>query len=153
MITMKFRYFLFFPFLSVIAAMQLRTPDFSTPEGAIKALEAAYIRHDIDAAVAAKDFGEEARLMLVRINPKSADDPVIVKKTAEVLELSFRKMIAQNGFPDFASLRCSLAKPQHVSQALARVTETCVFPDGGKSVQDLTVFNGAAGWRVVVVPP
>ena len=125
--------------------------DFSTPESAVRALEDAYIQKDTEAAVAAKDFIEEARLMLVRISPELADDPKILKQTAEVLELSFRKQLQDEGFPEFAELGCSLSQPDHLTSVLVKLTETCEFPDGGRSVEDLHVIKGASGWRVVVV--
>ena len=125
--------------------------DFTTPENAIRSLEAAYINKDLEAAVAAKDFIEEARLMLFSINPEFSKDPELIRKTADVLELSFRKEIKDSGFPDFAELKCSLGAPENISSTLVKVAERCVFPDGGTSVEDLHVFNGAQGWRVVVV--
>ena len=45
--------------------------DFTTPEGAILCLEDAYRREDIEAAIAAKDFKTEARLMLQKTGPKT----------------------------------------------------------------------------------
>ncbi len=125
--------------------------DFTTPENAIRSLEAAYINKDIEAAVAAKDFMEEARLMLLGIDPDFSKDNELIRKTAEVLELSFRKEIKEGGFPDFGELQCSLGKPENVTPTLVKVTERCVFPDGGMSAEDLHVFNGPEGWRVVVV--
>ncbi|MBL0122453.1 MAG: hypothetical protein IPP88_06870 [Betaproteobacteria bacterium] len=71
---------------------------FSTPENAIKTLEAAYIKKDLEAAVAARDFLNEAKLMLKNINPEFANDPEILKQTTEVLELSFRKEMKEAGF-------------------------------------------------------
>ncbi len=126
--------------------------DFSTPETAIESLEAAYMGRNIDAAVAAKDFEEEARLMLKRINPELMNDPEVLKQTVEVLELTFRKQIRDEGFPDFSSVKCTLASPVEISEVLVRVHETCLFPDGGKSEQNIQVFRGALGWRVVNVP-
>src|SRR4029453_7472664 len=82
--------------------------DFTTPQNAIRSLEAAYINKDIEAAVAAKDFTEEARLMLQNMDPAFAEDPEMLKKTAELLELSFRKQMTEVGFPDFSGLTCSL---------------------------------------------
>src|SRR5690348_17740688 len=64
--------------------------DFTTPEGAILCLEDAYRKRDIDAAVAAKDFKTEARLMLEKTDFKICINDETVAKTAEVLELSFR---------------------------------------------------------------
>ncbi len=56
--------------------------EFSTPIAALNSLEAAYIAKSIEAAVAAKDFGAEAREMLLSIGggePKIASDPGMLK--------------------------------------------------------------------------
>jgi hypothetical protein len=125
--------------------------DFTTPENAIRSLEAAYIDEDLEAAVAAKDFTEEARLMLLSINAEFSKDPDLIGKTANVLELSFRKEMKESGFPDFGGLKCSLGEPEEVTATLVKVVERCVSPDGNATVEDIHVFNGAEGWRVVVV--
>ena len=127
--------------------------DFTTPQNAVRALEEAYINKDIDAAVAAKDFTEEARLMLLSINPQFAKDPEMIEKTAEVLELSFRKEMKESGFPDFSGLKCSLGEPENVTPSLVKVMERCVSPNGSASIEDVHVFNGAQGWRIVIVQP
>ena|ERR1700742_96525 len=143
-------------FLAALLGVSTGSPtvaaNFDTPESAVQALEAAYVHKDIEAAVAAKDFHEEARLMLQKMNPGLATDAGILKQTSQVLELSFRDQIRKNGFPKFADLRCSIIAKQQVSPTLVRLTEQCVFADGGTSSQDLFTFKGAAGWRVVVVP-
>jgi hypothetical protein len=133
--------------------MAKAAPDFTTPEGAVKALKTAYVNKNIEDAVAAKDFKEEARLMLKRIQPELAHDADILKQTAEVLELSFRKQIGQEGFPEVTSFGCSLSSPVQVTETLAKLTETCRSPDGVTSVQDLHVTKGDNGWRVVVITP
>jgi len=125
--------------------------DFTTPQSAIRSLEEAYINKDIEAAVAAKDFTEEARLMLLGLKAEFAEDPELVRQTAEVLELSFRNDIKATGFPDFSDLKCSQGEAETISPSLVKVTERCVSPDGGTSTQDLRVFNGAQGWRVIGV--
>ena len=75
--------------------------DFDTPEGAILCLEDAYRARDIEAAVRCKDFTIEATLMLQRLQTDFSDDPEILSKTAEVLELAFRSEMKNSGFPDF----------------------------------------------------
>lgn len=125
--------------------------EFDTPENAVRALEEAFKSRDIEAAVHAKDFDAEARLMLQRINPDMARDPEIVKQTAEVLKLGFRKEIEIDGFPDFTGLSCSLAKPIEVGENLVKIVETCRDVSGAKSTHILHAFKGAKGWRVVVV--
>ena len=64
--------------------------DFTTPEGAILCLEDAYRQRDIEAAVAAKDFKTEARLLLQKTGFKDFIDDEMVAKTAQALELGFR---------------------------------------------------------------
>jgi hypothetical protein len=126
---------------------------FDTPEDAVRALEQAYAEKNADAAVAAMDFVEEGRQMLQKINPALANDVEIIKQTAEVLELSFRNELRTKGFPDFGRLKCSFVEKAQISPELVKLTEQCVFPDGGKSVQDLLVVKRALRWRVTLPPP
>jgi hypothetical protein len=126
--------------------------NFTSPEDAIRSLEAAYIAKDLEAAVAAKDFNAEAMFMLQSINPDFAEDPELLTKTAGVLELSFKREMKEHGFPDFAGLECSLSEAEEVSAHLVKITERCVSPGGSTSVEDVHVFEGAQGWHVVVLP-
>ena len=126
--------------------------DYSTPEAAVRSLESAYVRKDIEAAVAAKDFATEALLMLKKISPELSNDQEILKQTAEVLELTYRNEMQTTGFPDFSNLKCSFESKVELAPDLVKLTEVCVFPDGGKSVQDVHVSKGESGWHVVTVP-
>ena len=126
--------------------------DFTTPEGAILKLEDAYRQKDVEAAVAAKDFGVEARVMLTRMKKGMEKDPEVLKQTAEVLELAFRSEM-KGGFPDFAGLKCRFPRKEKYEdlEDVWAVTEICTFPDGGTSQQQLLVAKGAAGWKVLNV--
>ena len=126
---------------------------FATPEDAVRALEQAYIQKSADAVVAALDFVEGGRQLLQETNPALANDADSIKQTAEVLELSFRDELRTKGFPDFGKLKCSFVGKAQLSPGLIKLTEQCVFPEGGKSVQDLIVMKRDLGWRVVLVPP
>ena len=126
---------------------------FATPEDAVRALEQAYIQKSADAVVAALDFVEGGRQLLQETNPALANDADSIKQTAEVLELSFRDELRTKGFPDFGKLKCSFVGKAQLSPGLIKLTEQCVFPDGGKSVQDLIVMKRDLGWRVVAVAP
>src|SRR5262245_8527924 len=85
--------------------------DFSTPEGAILCLEDAYRAKDIEAAVRCKDFNMEARLMLEKLPKlKDAIDDKLITRTAEVLELAYRKEIEKKGFPDMTDVSSSFPK-------------------------------------------
>jgi len=119
----------------------------------VRALERAYIQKNADGVVAALDFVEGGRQLLQETNPALANDAEIIKQTAEVLELSFRNDLRTRGFPDFGKLKCSFVGKAQISPGLIKLTEQCVFPDGGKSVQDLIVMKRDLGWRVVAVAP
>lgn len=67
--------------------------DLSTPDKALKSLEEAYIRKDIETAVAAKDFRYEAMTMLSANKNLQNSGGDLVNKATEVLELSFRKQM------------------------------------------------------------
>jgi uncharacterized protein YegJ (DUF2314 family) len=122
--------------------------DFSTPEGAILCLEDAYDEKDVEKAIACKDFSEEARMLLKRMNDLYQDGD-IVDRTAEILELSFRKSLEENGFPVFKNLLHAFPVRQKISRNLYLITEVCIFPDGSSSRQQLYTHHGPDGWRVL----
>ncbi len=129
--------------------------DYSSPENALRSLEDAYRRRDIEAAVRSKDFVAEARLMLRKMgkksgpatSPHSRDDDV-VRRTAEVLELSFRKHTTEN-WPDFHGLKCSVVETESHETDVIVATERCRFPDGEYSTQRVLLSRTDAGWRVL----
>jgi len=125
--------------------------DFSTPEGAILCLEDAYLAKDIEAAVRCKDFHIEARLMLEKLKslPKDVIDNAIINKTAEVLELAFRKEIEKKGFPDMTGMSSAFTKVEQFKEGVVAVTEECSYPNGRKSKQRLLVAKTDNGWRVL----
>ena len=139
--------------LGLTATPVVNAGGFDTPENAVRALELAYVQKNADAAVAAIDFVEEGRQMLQKINPTLANDGEIIKQAAEDLELSFRKELRTKGFPDIAKLKCSFVEKAQISPELIKLTEQCVFPHGGKSVQELIVMKRDFGWRVTLPPP
>jgi hypothetical protein len=124
--------------------------DFSTPEGAILCLEDAYRAKDIEAAVRCKDFKMEARAMLEKSNmPKEQIDDELIGKTAEILELGFRKEREQAGFPDMSGITCTFPKTEPMSDGIVAVTEECSYADGQSSRQRLLVGKTESGWRVL----
>jgi hypothetical protein len=129
------------------------TADLSTPELALAALEDAYARRDLDAAVAAKDFKFEARAMLLSLpNLTEGVDDALVSQAADVLELAFRQQIQVNGFPDFGNLTCRVISKRALREDLFELIEECVFPDGGRSRQTLHAAQNARGWHIVILP-
>ncbi|WP_293309799.1 YegJ family protein [Pedobacter sp. UBA5917] len=121
--------------------------DFDTPEGAILALENAYNAKDIDAAIACKDFFEEAKTMLSVMQTEFDTDTIA--EMAEVLELSFINNIEEHGFPDFSGLQNAFPERKKIDDSHYVITEVCWFPDGGKSVQLLNTYKSAKGWVVL----
>lgn len=122
--------------------------DFDTPEGAILSLENAFDEQNIDKAVACKDFYTEAKLMLSGMESTVIDED-IVKKTAEVLELSFVKHTTEGEWPNFSALKRAFTNREKVNDNYWIITEVCWYPDGGKSVKRLGTSKTADGWRVV----
>ncbi|TCD28223.1 DUF2314 domain-containing protein [Pedobacter psychrodurus] len=118
-----------------------------TPEGAILAIEKAYNNKDIDAAIACKDFFEEAKSLLSVM--KMEIDQAIINETAEVLKLSFINNIEEHGFPDFSTVQNAFPARKKVDDTHWVITEVCWYPDGGKSVQLLNAYKSSKGWVVL----
>jgi hypothetical protein len=133
-----------------VSACRDQTP-FATVEGALHELEAAYRDGDIERAIAAKDFHAEARVILFNIGGPDLGDEALVEKTADALELAFRKEIEQSGFPDFDQLDCRevARQPFEHFPDIWVVTEDCFFPDGGQSRQEILMSKRPDGWRVM----
>ena len=117
-----------------------------TPEGAILSLEKAYNDNDLDAAIACKDFYQEAKMMVSGFNTEL--DEETIRSTAEVLELSFVKNIEEYGFPNFSELQCAFER-ELLNDNHYIITEICWFPDGGKSIQKLNTYKSDTGWKVL----
>jgi hypothetical protein len=139
--------------MGLTAAAVLNAGGYDTPEDAVRTLEQAYIQKNSDAAVAALDFIEEGRQLLQETNPALANDPETIKLTADILEQSFRNELRTKGFPDFGKMKCSFVGKVQLSPGLIKLTEQCVFPNGGETVQDQIVKKRDIGWRVVLASP
>ena len=122
--------------------------DFSTPEGAILCLEDAYDEQDIHRAVACKNFVEEARMLLEKMND-TLNNEEILQTTADVLRLSFIKSLENEGFPIFTGINRAYPQREKISQNLFLITEVCIFPDGGRSTQKIYTFRDDEGWKVL----
>jgi len=121
--------------------------DLNTPEGAILSLEKAYSTKNLDAALACKDFNEEARLMLAQREMPLDEDTCT--QLAEVLEMSFISNLEEQGFPDFSMLLNAFPQREKLDDEHWIITEVCWFPDCGKSIQKLNVFKSDNGWKVL----
>jgi uncharacterized protein YegJ (DUF2314 family) len=122
--------------------------DFSTPEGAILCLEDAFDEQDADKAVSCKNFVEEARMLLRKVGDKF-DSEDVLHTTADILRMSFIKDLQTQGFPVFRDLSRAYPERERITDQLYIITEVCIFPDGGKSLQRLYTFKDDEGWRVI----
>src|SRR5690349_10492046 len=114
--------------------------DFSTPQGAILCLEDAYRAKDLEAAVKCKDFRLESRLMLEKLGTSKEElDDEMIKLTADVLELGFRKELQEDGFPDFNGVTSHFRHTEPAGENVVTVTEECVHAGGQKSTNKLLV--------------
>lgn len=125
--------------------------DLRTPEGAIRSLEDAYRRKDIEAAIRCKDFRLEAEMVLARTGSEMRADPRVISSTAEALELSFRKQLKDQGFPNFDNVvESTFPEKKDIADGKVIVKEVCRYRDGGTSVQNILVQETATGWKVLV---
>ena len=139
--------------LGLTATSAVDAGGFDTPEDAVRALEQAYVQKNADSAVAVMDFVEEGRQMLQKINPTLANDPDAINQAAQGREMAFRNELHTNGFPDFASLKCSFVGKTQIAPGLVELRQLCVARDGAKSTQDQLVAKSEVGWRVTLRPP
>ena len=124
--------------------------DNSTPEGAIRCLEDAYRRKDLDAAVAAKDFMIEARHMLEQIRREKNEAAVsgdLISQAAHVLELSFRDYHSRKGFPEMTGVVLTFPKKEEVEPGIWAVTEVCTWPVAGAVSQKILVAQTECGGK------
>jgi hypothetical protein len=122
--------------------------DFNTPEGAILCLEHAYRLRSIDAALAAKDFQTEARLMLQKTDFNGPIDNEMIQTIAEALIVSFR---AQHNarWPDFEGLESFFVKRESYADKVVLITQVCRSRNGGFSQHRILVAETPRGWRVL----
>jgi hypothetical protein len=133
-----------------LKSLPVVTKDFSTPEGAILCLEDAYRHRDIEAAIAAKDFKTEARLMLhdLAAGKNLENDDEMVSHVTEDLKSTYRADTMAK-WPDFNGLESFFTKREPYANKVVAVTEVCRFPDHEFSTQRLLVAETTNGWRVM----
>jgi hypothetical protein len=120
-------------------------PVLSPAAVALDSLENAYRQKDIEAAVQLKDFESEAKLMSGELIGKDKD---VLASVTEVLELSFRKDIQENGFPNFDNIKCQVVSEIPAGEYY-HLTEECTLADGSKISQILIASNIGGKWRIV----
>ena len=138
---------------ATVAFPQLRmnNHDFSTPESAVITLELAYRARDIEAAVAAKDFREDARYFLGLTLGSGAPEEVDLNKWARTLEKSFRNQIAETGFRDYDGVKTHFLTKEVVSNDEVLLTQRLEGPRGKMEIR-LLVVRTENGWRTVLAP-
>lgn len=142
---------LFFIFLGALGqstSAQNSLPD--SPEAALAALEEAYRKNDLEAAIALKDFHVEAQLMLGQLSTEVLpSDAEFRAQTAEILELSFRKEIQDKGFPNFSGISCRVVDKKTNAEGLVYLKEECRNLGILLSRQYLIASFREGKWRIV----
>ena len=141
--------FLFLELLISSLAFSQSLKTFYTPEKALLALEDAYRNQDIEAAIAATDFPAAAQLSFKGLNEMASKDSEIFKQMVDILELSFRKDIADNGYPNFTGAICEVSDKKMRSDETAALYESCKFANGATSEQVLLAHRKEDGWRII----
>jgi len=134
----------------LLAAAGAAATDFAGAEAAQRALETAYFHEDLEAAVAARDFNYEARAQLA--SSHAAADADRVAQAALVLELSYRKRLKLEGFPDVRDRACALRGRTAVRADLVKLEQECTLADGSLRRETSYAAHTAAGWRIVELP-
>jgi hypothetical protein len=122
--------------------------DFTTPEGAVLMLENAYKRNDLEAAIAAKDFRQDAFYFL---GLQFGSDFGKTEKLAAALETSFRRQFAEDGFPDYSNITTTFIHQEQVSPEQIIVTQRFERAGGHRDMR-LLVVKTKRGWRCVLAP-
>ncbi len=125
---------------------------FATAQEALHALEDAFRQEDLDQAVACKDFHAEARIMLRQVNPELAEDQQVLQEAAETLEAAFRTAMQEEGFPDLQGVVTQIVQLESLpeEQGIYVATELQQFPDGTIGLQQILMYEGDQGWKVLV---
>lgn len=146
---MRFAYTLL---LLGMAATPAVAADFSTPQGTLQALEQAQRSHNIEAAVAAKDFQYEAYAMLANLKSTPKPEPGLVRLAAHALELAYRNEIKSKGFPNMEGVHTKVVSTKHLSSTLVEIDEQVTYPDG--YVTHETIYAALSGkqWGIVNLP-
>lgn len=123
--------------------------NFETPQGAVRMLERAYREGNVEAAVAARDFRREARLMLATGPLRGGADAALVAETARAVEAAYRTHAQAAGLPSLEGAVCYLGPVTEHSPDVVIVPEATQLPDGTITEQRLLVSRSADGWRVL----
>ncbi|MDB6122284.1 MAG: hypothetical protein JWQ71_1277 [Pedosphaera sp.] len=140
--------------LAELATLPPVTLDFTTPEGAILCLEDAYRKHDIEAAVACRDFATEARLWLQQ-RPFYSSDLLaeMLSEMTKTMEWSYRESMATHWPIDWERAQSYFSKREPYAEGVVVVCEVTRGPDGSLLRQRLLVTETPTGWRVVTHLP
>jgi hypothetical protein len=115
-------------------------------------LEQAYRQRDIEAAVAAKNFPYESRAMLANLRSTPDPDAEMVQLGAQALEVSFRKYMEKDGFPEIEGVSTQVVSTTWLAPDLVQMTEQVTYADGDVSHE--TVYAALTGnrWGMVNLP-
>jgi hypothetical protein len=129
--------------------------DFSTPEGAVLCLEAAFQQKNLEAAVAGRDFPTEARLWLQERAQLSQEHKIaMLPETIRAMEKSFRDALAKDLPADWILGKSYFLPPEPFADGIVAVNKYTLVPEGGLYAQQILVAKTGNEWRTVkTLPP
>jgi len=122
---------------------------YNTPEEAIISLETAYTAKDLEAVIASKDFGAEAKIILESKSYEITDDLII--EVAKLLELSLTKSLSDNGYPNFKAARREFSKLDKLKDNIYFIEERIFYPDNTCHINEIFLSNKDGLWKVAMV--
>jgi hypothetical protein len=129
--------------------------DFSTPEGAVLCLEAAFRQKNIEAALAGRDFATEARLWLQERSHLSHEEKTArLPETIQAMEKSFRDSLAKGLPADWILGKSYFLPHESFADGIVAVNKYTQVPEGGLYSQQILVARTGNEWRTVkTLPP
>ena len=122
-----------------------------TPQGAIRVYQSAVERRDIAAMIEAKDFLDEAEVLL-RKQSRALNDRGLVDLTANTLAQAFRSQWETGTWPDLQGASSFFSEPLPLSPNVVFINHEILSANGSREVTQLRVVKRGAYWRVSHAP-
>jgi len=124
--------------------------DFSTPEGAVLCLEEAIRQKNIEAAIACRDFANEAHLWLEERAHLSNEEKITrLPEAIRAVEKSFRVALSKGSPPDWILGKSYFLPHEPFAGSIVIVNKYTLVPEGGLYSQQILVAKNGSEWRTV----
>jgi hypothetical protein len=133
-------------FWNILREEEPALPNFSTPELALRSLEAAYRTRDIDAVMRCKDFQLESMFVLPGANDIAED---VRSAMVTVLEARFRDDMRDNS-PEWNGIVSNIVGREDLPGDMVILSEQLRLPDGETVEMQHFVGKRENSWKVAV---